>query len=639
MLQYESVRAKIEFKAVAAVSGLPYVLMLWLFSLLVANWASIYYAAKADDLRGIGNAFDKIRPYFFGANLVASVLFISLFTSLALSDDADQRKSLTLTGTVIYAIIVLVLSVAYACYGYGLMVQLSKDFKSSSAERLCKVGVIFCICFAGEAGIWLLSGMASEVFFANFELVNSIFFTLDLIALICILIVTRKTLVQGVKNKAAKTMKTPFGLFKSKPRPMMSMKAVANKKGKSVGAGRRTDRASTTGGSATIATNDDSKKGGKLKAAAKSGLMAAGAVATKRSKPRRVHAAKKFGAAPPADWLAPSEAPKNLDPDHPSNAAVPFEKRVMLAATSDEEYLFKSAPVSGDDDAGGSDIDFLNRHSTFSAQGDVLLDIDSISREITPRSTSRKSPSKRVMAAAAATAAAAEAGAEVEVEANLVQSIEVGIESAHLTSFRVATEVHAFNSHIFTNPSLQHWMVAIDGDGSARAAAALGIRMGDSDAPDGSSDVNLDELAAVLFSDSETPAAESAAAVRSDVTLTGFGVVGDDYFGGDGGLSGSGDSSGGSVSSSVDDDSVGDLFATWSNPFSESSDTLSVSTSDSALDVGDSEGTSGGKVDWMANIRDALADFDLSLSSSSSGSLGNMSDLFSFASDDSSSTQ
>jgi hypothetical protein len=528
MLQYESVRAKIEFKAVAAVSGLPYVLMLWLFSLLVANWASIYYAAKADDLRGIGNAFDKIRPYFFGANLVASVLFISLFTSLALSNDANQRKALTLAGTIIYAIIVLVLSVAYACYGYGLLVQLSKDFKSSSAERLCKVGVVFCVCFAGEAGIWLLSGMAPEVFFANFEVVNSLFFALDLIALCCILMVTRKSLTVGVKNTAAKTLKQPFGVFsrigKSKT-GAMTMKAMSRK---SVAGKHSTGGRSTGAGSASGIGSSAGKPG---KSPAKKVALN---VKQKKGKSRLDKVSQKF-----AKKTALRRA--EIDPDHPSNAAVAVVPRFMLP-TSD----------------GGSDgVDVLRKHASFNQIGDMVIDIDSISREGSRSRAASGDFSGKAKKARVAKAKAVELAAQDK----LVNKFE-------------------------------HWIEAIDDDGCATAAAALGSRPGNINDVADSSDVNLDDLAAVLFSSDSEQATARAVATDSAADRTG----------------------------SVDPRDA-DLFEGWE----EGESTLS--SDDAAVGVIETD-------DWMAHVRGALADLDISLSSSSGGSdvSDNLSDLFSFGS-------
>ena len=207
LLRRAEVRAFIEFKIVAVISGLPYVLMLWLFSLLVLNWAAIYFTARKSQLSQMSTAFQKYKPAFFIGNAVASVFLIALFVTIALSSDAIQRQNITIAGSTIYAIIVTSLSIAFAFFGYGLLVQLSKDFKSSSAEKLCKVGMVFCFCFFGEAVIWMISGTAPELFFTHFNVINSVFFSFDLIALACILLVTRATLRKGVKDKLAMTFK------------------------------------------------------------------------------------------------------------------------------------------------------------------------------------------------------------------------------------------------------------------------------------------------------------------------------------------------------------------------------------------------------------------------------------------------
>jgi hypothetical protein len=72
-----------------------------------------------------------------------------------------------------------------------------------SASRLFKVGIVFAACFLGEATIWLYSGVAPVSFFAAFETITSIFFTLDLISLLCMLAVSYRTLHEEVKEKGA----------------------------------------------------------------------------------------------------------------------------------------------------------------------------------------------------------------------------------------------------------------------------------------------------------------------------------------------------------------------------------------------------------------------------------------------------
>jgi hypothetical protein len=206
-LQYATVRAYIEFKAVAAISGVPYILMIWLFSTLLISWISIFYAVRESIASLQGDTFKKWKPYFVVGNVIVTLVFGSLFVLLALSTDAVARQEMTLAGSLLYASLVLAMSSAYARYGYGLRVELSRDFASQSAQRLCKVGVVFSVCFLGEAIIWVLSGVAPGLFFAHFGLVNSVFFTLDLIALTCILLVSYKTLMGAVADKKSKRYK------------------------------------------------------------------------------------------------------------------------------------------------------------------------------------------------------------------------------------------------------------------------------------------------------------------------------------------------------------------------------------------------------------------------------------------------
>jgi hypothetical protein len=55
--------------------------------------------------------------------------------------------------------------------------------------------------------VWLISAVAPDVFFRHFDIFNSIFFAFDIVALACILVVTRKTLAEGVRDKQGMAFK------------------------------------------------------------------------------------------------------------------------------------------------------------------------------------------------------------------------------------------------------------------------------------------------------------------------------------------------------------------------------------------------------------------------------------------------
>jgi hypothetical protein len=201
LLQYESVQAAVEFKAVAVLASIPYICLLWLCSLLVSNWAAIFYAAMANNMHQMSTAFSQYRLHFIAVNVVASLILFSSFVALALSTDADERKLLTTFGSVFFASLAVLLSLSFLRYGYGLLVVLTKDFASKSATRLFKVGIVFAVCFLGEAVIWLYSATAPVSFFASFEAIMSTQFSFDIIALLCTLAVSFRTLRDEVNDK------------------------------------------------------------------------------------------------------------------------------------------------------------------------------------------------------------------------------------------------------------------------------------------------------------------------------------------------------------------------------------------------------------------------------------------------------
>jgi hypothetical protein len=344
-LQHASVRADIEFKAVAAISGLPYIFMLWLFSLLVTNWASIYYAAKRNDLGNLSTLFKKLRPYFMASNVAGTLLFGSLFVMIALSTNAKERTNVTLAGSSIYAIVVFTLSIAFAFFGYGLLVQLSKDFKSSSAERICTVGMIFCACFVGEACIWLLSGVSPNTFFANFEVINSAFFTLDLVALVYILFVTKKTLKMGVDNKKKSQYKPP--------------KMTAKKRSTAASTGAR----SRPNASATGSTGGGGSRGGPSSSRAASRRAA-------RNAPRSIQSSNRA--------LAKLSAPKKVVGDNDTDAAF---SRVDDPDDPLYDGVATRPPVVADPSIQPSAFVNVEMFTTENANGETVIDIESVNRE------------------------------------------------------------------------------------------------------------------------------------------------------------------------------------------------------------------------------------------------------------------
>jgi hypothetical protein len=312
----------------------------------------------------------------------------------------------------------------------------------------------------------------------------------------------------------------------------------------------------------------------------------------KKRKARYVDVKQKF-----AKKVAPLR--KEADPDHPSNATVAAVPRFLLP----------------DSDIGSSD-DVLRRHSSFNMRGDMLIDIDSMSRDGSVQASRVSSPRARLLKQPRVTKAA------VVVEAVPDEQIR----------------------------SFEHWITGIDDDGTAVAAAALGIAGGNASSVGSSDDMNLDHLAKVLFSDSEkggTSATEAADAADFNGVFSAS-------------SSDKAAAAGGSGS-----DSTGDIFKDWNDPFLDEDEnsvgsfqSSKSSDSDSFLEaMGDgfgavanegssllsSDDTATGVVetdDWMAHIRHALVDMDLSLSSSSSDpsdgtDADNMSDLFSFSSSDS----
>jgi hypothetical protein len=201
-LQYDSVHAVIGIKTLAIVSSVPYVLLLWITVYLIFTWAAIYSGAGE---KKSGDPFAKFkRPVIVGNSLVSAVL-VAMFVMASVTEDAQQKEKITQAGSLLFASVSCVIAIAFQAYGTLLVRLLTKDFASKSASAIFKLACLFCLSFMGQSVIWAVSTLNSDLFFAKFDIINSVFFSLDLVGHFCVIRMFWKTfnMIREKANEAA----------------------------------------------------------------------------------------------------------------------------------------------------------------------------------------------------------------------------------------------------------------------------------------------------------------------------------------------------------------------------------------------------------------------------------------------------
>jgi hypothetical protein len=147
--------------AIGLLTAIPYLFQFIAYTFLVATWASVYHFAM--EKRG-SSPFDKLRTPFIIVNTIIGIIVFGLFGAIGGTNDADVANKLSMTGTIIMAILTLVMVIVYLVYGRALINTLTKTGGKAAAEspvvrRLYFATAAFCTCFAIESILWIISAI------------------------------------------------------------------------------------------------------------------------------------------------------------------------------------------------------------------------------------------------------------------------------------------------------------------------------------------------------------------------------------------------------------------------------------------------------------------------------------------------
>jgi len=143
---------------------LPYLLMFWIYTLLIFQWAGTFHYAMTTGGRG----FDRLKVAFVISNVFIAAGTLVLFVAFAaLYSRPELGVSIAMTGSLLLALVTFWCGLGFIIYGCILARHLSQgtrltQTKSGLAMRLKIVAVLFSLSFMGMAACLVGSISFSE---------------------------------------------------------------------------------------------------------------------------------------------------------------------------------------------------------------------------------------------------------------------------------------------------------------------------------------------------------------------------------------------------------------------------------------------------------------------------------------------
>jgi hypothetical protein len=135
----------------------------------------------------------KVRRLFIGLNVAVVAVALTLFGMVAFSSSGDSGSGSDLSisaevGSFLIGTLSMATGVGFVSYGVMLTKNLTQDFASKHATRIFRVACVCSVSFVVESVIVVYSAVQTEQFDANFEVLNSIYLSFDLLCMSAVLV-------------------------------------------------------------------------------------------------------------------------------------------------------------------------------------------------------------------------------------------------------------------------------------------------------------------------------------------------------------------------------------------------------------------------------------------------------------------
>lgn len=190
MVLYYALTKYLALEYVTIITAMPDLLASFVFTFIIFAWAAIWHGSKKAERT---NPFRELQPIFIAVNAcVVGIVFV-LYVLTASASDPSKVESYALAGVLVQAITACLQSIFFILYGGLLVRSLTQDFSSSYASKLFVIAVMFCLAFMAESLLLFVTVLKSDVFTANFDAINGVYFGLDVFCLCTVMALFRKS--------------------------------------------------------------------------------------------------------------------------------------------------------------------------------------------------------------------------------------------------------------------------------------------------------------------------------------------------------------------------------------------------------------------------------------------------------------
>jgi hypothetical protein len=197
----------VSFRIQALLAGLPYVFISWIFTFVIMAWAAIFATAAYG--KQAQSPFVRFQAPFVVFNTTISVALFGIFASMAFTTDLQLITKLNKAGILLTCSVQLFLAIFSGIFSALLVRTLLKTISHGPyARKLGAIALSLILSFALSAVVLLYTalgegGGAGTAGHQRTLITSSLYWALDIVALLIVMSIFARSLTDAIKAKEA----------------------------------------------------------------------------------------------------------------------------------------------------------------------------------------------------------------------------------------------------------------------------------------------------------------------------------------------------------------------------------------------------------------------------------------------------
>ena len=191
MCIYYTFDDSVSFTAVSALSILPLVGNMWVYSFVIFQWSAIYYNAARGG--GVGeadfssNSIQRLRAVFYASMSSVTIVVCCLLLAINQSHSSAQQQHLAFVGILVTLVVVGAMSALLFSVGLMLVYSLTRDFTSRHATKLFLLALTFSCTLLGQSLVLVHQAVTAGNIYTEFNKDAMMYYGLDAVGHVLVL--------------------------------------------------------------------------------------------------------------------------------------------------------------------------------------------------------------------------------------------------------------------------------------------------------------------------------------------------------------------------------------------------------------------------------------------------------------------